>query len=106
MKILIFVLIAVIIAVILKRDDDSSSGLPGASFPLQPFSMVGEYSASLGSYGRQIADLQEVCSVRFGCKIQVDGMYGPKSEDFFQRCFGRVVFTKEDYDNWMKKYGV
>lgn len=56
-----------------------SSSLPTATFPLQPYSIAGEYSAAKGSYGMQIVDLQTKLNTK-GAGLDVDGKYGPKTE--------------------------
>lgn len=108
----IIIVIATIIIVRRKRkseETDSSgagsspqSSLPVASYPLQPNSVAGEYSAAKGSYGQQIAELQKIC-VSQGAKLTVDGYYGPKSEAVFQQNFGKTSFSKEDYDKIIEK---
>lgn len=55
------------------------SSLPTATFPLQPYSVAGEYSASKGSYGAQIAEIQTKLNT-LGAGLDVDGKYGPKTE--------------------------
>lgn len=84
------------------------SSLPMASFPLTPYSQAGEYSAAKGSYGQQIANLQKICSQKFGHKLQVDGKYGPKSEETFLKCFGSpygVTYSKEVYNGFIATHG-
>lgn len=126
-KIMIAIIVLIVLAIALyfvikKRNNDdeeggnSSSGdgsasgsasLPVASFPLQPYSHVGEYSAAKGSYGQQIAELQTICSKK-GHKLQIDGKYGPKSEEAFMSCFGSpfgLVYDKPMYDGLILRYG-
>lgn len=84
------------------------SSLPMASFPLTPYSQAGEYSAAKGSYGQQIANLQKICSQKFGHKLQVDGKFGPKSEVAFMQCFGspfKPPYGEEVYNGFIAKNG-
>ena len=126
-KIMIAVaLIVMIVAVMIivkrrkNKDDDSSDGgssggsssggssLPVASFPLTPYSLAGEYSAAKGSYGQQIANLQKICSLKFGCKLQGDGKFGPKSEAAFMQCFGspfKPPYREEVYNGFIFQHG-
>lgn len=113
-KIMIALAIVIVIVTVVivrrkrKSEDTGSAGtssqnsLPVASFPLQPNSVAGEYSAAKGSYGQQIALLQEIC-VAQGAKLIVDGYYGPKSEAVFQQNFGKTSFSKEIYDKIIEK---
>ena len=55
----------------------TSKDLPSASFPLRPKS--GSYTASTGSYGKQIAELQKMCNEKYGTNLVVDGKFGPKT---------------------------
>lgn len=105
----IIIVIATIIIVRRKRKSEetgagssSQNSLPVASYPLQPNSVAGEYSAAKGSYGQQIAELQKIC-VSQGAKLTVDGYYGPKSEAVFQQNFGKTIFSKENYDIIIEK---
>ena len=100
----IIIVIATVVIVRKKRKSEetgagssSQNSLPVASYPLQPNSVAGEYSAAKGSYGQQIAELQKIC-VAQGAKLTVDGYYGPKSEAVFQQNFGKTSFSKENYD--------
>lgn len=72
-----------------KKNDEASSSFPtgalttehpNASFPLTPYSKAGEYSTAAGSYGQQIANLQQKCNDKYGAGLDVDGKYGPKTE--------------------------
>ena len=89
----------------------STSGVatfPTASFPLTPYSMAKEYTASAGSYGQQIVNLQRICNERFGEKLVVDGKLGPLSEAAFQKCFGYPIlfpYSEAVYNGLMLQYG-
>ncbi|MBQ8761351.1 MAG: hypothetical protein IJZ06_08030 [Bacteroidales bacterium] len=118
----ILVLVAVIIVVRRRKnkDDDSDGGsaggsssgsgsLPLATFPLRPYSQAGEYSADKGSYGQQIANLQKICSQKFGYKLQVDGKWGDKSTEAFHKCLGTILFSdnisEQQYNLFIKQHG-
>ncbi|MBR4155558.1 MAG: hypothetical protein IKU01_02485 [Bacteroidales bacterium] len=101
------IVILIVTAFIVRRRKNGSeeygSSLPEASFPLQPYSVTGEYSAAKGSYGQQIATLQELCITQ-GAKLNADGYYGPKSEAVFQQIFGKTSITEEVYDTILEKF--
>lgn len=71
---------------------ESSSGLPVATFPLRPQSQVGEYSAAKGSYGQQIAELQKLCNKKYGAGLDIDGKWGPKTDEVFRSRLGTLLF--------------
>lgn len=89
----------------------TSSGvatLPATSFPLTPYSIAKEYTASAGSYGQQIANLQKICNDKFGKGLDVDGKFGPKSEAAFLTCFGspyKMPYSEEVYNGLMLQHG-
>lgn len=86
-----------------NADGGAASQLPMAKFPLQPYSVTGEYSAAKGSYGQQIANLQKLCITQ-GSKLNADGYYGPKSEAIFKQIFGKTSITEEVYDTILEKF--
>lgn len=75
----------------------ASAQMPVASFPLTPYSRAGEYSAGAGSYGQQIASLQQKCNDKYGAGLDVDGKLGPKTEAAFNSCFGSALISEADY---------
>ena len=79
--------------IITGSSDSGSVKLSSASFPLRPKS--GGYSASSGSYGQQIADLQKMCNEKYGTKLVVDGKFGPKTEKAFEEKFPTLLFPGE-----------
>ena len=100
------VLLAVVVVIIKRRKTTEESDavvtvpygsgdakLPEASFPLRPKS--GGYSASTGSYGQQIADLQKMCNEKYGTSLTVDGKFGPKTEKAFEEKFPVLLFPGE-----------
>ena len=102
----VLVLLVVVVVIIRRRKaseeadvvitGSSGSGdakLPSASFPLRPKS--GGYSASTGSYGQQIADLQKMCNEKYGTSLTVDGKFGPKTEKAFEEKFPTLLFPGE-----------
>lgn len=89
-----------------KKNDEASSSFPtgalttehpNASFPLTPYSKAGEYSAASGSYGQQIANLQQKCNDKYSAGLDVDGKLGPKTEAAFNSCFGSALISEADY---------
>ena len=120
---LVFVVVAVVFFIRRKKKAEeadnviagggssTTSGVatfPTASFPLTPYSMAKEYTASAGSYGQQIANLQKICNERFGEKLVVDGKLGPLSEAAFQKCFGYPIlfpYSEAVYNGLMLQYG-
>lgn len=97
------VVIAIIILVVRKRKDSGKesdgavpgsvkSSLPVATFPLRPQSQVGEYSAAKGSYGQQIAELQKLCNKKYGAGLDIDGKWGPKTDEVFRSRLGTLLF--------------
>ena len=70
---------------------------PNASFPLTPYSTAGEYSTAAGSYGQQIANLQQKCNDKYGAGLDVDGKLGPKTEAAFNSCFGSALISEAEY---------
>lgn len=91
-----------------KKNDEASSSFPtgalttehpNASFPLTPYSKAGEYSAASGSYGQQIANLQQKCNDKYGAGLDVDGKLGPKTEAAFNSCFGSALISEADYES-------
>lgn len=102
-----FVILVVAIATLLiirrkKRvstadDNSSKSGttgdtLPSATFPLRPYGSVGVYSAEKGSYGLQIAELQKLCNKKYGAGLDIDGKWGPKTDEVFRSRLGTLLF--------------
>lgn len=115
MILLAIVLVMIVAFVIVRRskkkkekgNDSAASQLPMAKFPLQPYSVAGEYSAAAGSYGRQIANLQKIC-ISKGAKLTADGMYGPKTDAVLKQFFGdtgELWYTEEGYNAIIDKYG-
>lgn len=120
---LTLLLLAAIIIIVRRRKnkDDASEGgsaggsssgsdpLPLATFPLRPYSQAGEYSAAKGSYGQQIANLQKICSQKFGYKLQIDGKWGDKSTGAFHKCLGTILFSdnisEQQYNLFIKQHG-
>lgn len=120
---LTLLLLAAIIIIVRRRKnkDDASEGgsaggsssgsdpLPLATFPLRPYSQAGEYSAAKGSYGQQIANLQKICSQKFGYKLQIDGKWGDKSTEAFRKCQGTILFSdnisEQQYNLFIKQHG-
>lgn len=89
-----------------KKNDEASSSFPtgalttehpNASFPLTPYSTAGEYSTAAGSYGQQIANLQQKCNDKYGAGLDVDGKLGPKTEAVFNSCFGSALISEAEY---------
>lgn len=80
--------------------------LPVASFPLRPYSMAGEYTAEAGSYGQQIANLQELCNKNFASNLTVDGKLGPKTENALVSNLSpyKMPYTEEVYKGIMLQY--
>lgn len=123
MVVVTVLLIAVVVIVVRRKkkakESDSAGGgvsekggvlssMPVASFPLTPYSQAGEYSAEAGSYGQQIAVLQEICNEKFGKNLDVDGKYGPKSESAFMSCFGSPFappYSEEVYNGFIFSHG-
>lgn len=90
-----------------NADGGAASQLPMAKFPLQPYSAAGEYSASAGSYGQQIANLQKICIYK-GAKLTADGYYGPRTDEVLKQIFGdtgELWYTEEGYNAIIEKYG-
>lgn len=87
----------------------SGGALPVASYPLTSYAQAGTYSPSAGSYGHQIADLQKICSQKFGYKLQVDGKWGDKSTEAFHKCLGTLLFSdqisEQQYNLFIKQHG-
>lgn len=87
----------------------SGGALPVASYPLTSYAQAGTYSPSAGSYGQQIADLQKICSQKFGYKLQVDGKWGDKTTEAFHKCLGTLLFSdnisEQQYNLFISQYG-
>lgn len=103
--VMVLVIVAVVFIIRKKKKDvdqadqvitgssDTATGLPSASFPLRPRS--GNYTASSGSYGKQIAELQKMCNEKYGTSLTVDGKFGPKTEKAFEEKFPVLLFPGE-----------
>ena len=101
----VVVVIIIVVVVVRKRKnkDEGKSGntssnsvggtssFPTATFPLRPYSQVGEYSAAKGSYGNQIAKLQSLCNSKYGKNLTVDGKWGPKTDEVFKSVLGTAL---------------
>ncbi len=87
----------------------TGGALPVASYPLTSYAQAGTYSPSAGSYGQQIANLQKICSQKYGYKLQVDGKWGDKSTEAFHKCLGTLLFSdqisEQQYNLFIKQHG-
>lgn len=86
-------------------------GLKDATYPLQPRSLAGSYSADKGSMGTQIQFLQKLYNENLttGTPLATDGKYGPKTLGAFLGFFGNEiasngVITEAQYDQIVKKH--
>lgn len=86
-------------------------GKNDATYPLQPHSLAGSYSAEKGSMGTQIQFLQQIYNdnLTSGTPLATDGKYGPKTLGAFLGYFGNEiasngVITEAQYDQIIKKH--
>lgn len=86
-------------------------GLKDATYPLQPYSIAGGYSADRGSMGTQIKFLQQLYNdnLTSGTPLVTDGKYGPKTLGAFLGYFGNEiasngVITEAQYDQIIKNH--
>lgn len=118
------VLLIVVVVVVLRRKNKSDDetivdpentetpdGLKDATYPLQPRSLAGSYSAEKGSMGTQIKFLQQIYNdnLTSGTPLATDGKYGPKTLGAFLGYFGNEiasngVITEAQYDQIIKKH--
>lgn len=115
------VLIVVVRIVIRRRNAEneeenqntagSGSSSPDAKFPLQPYTLVNEYSTDKGSMGSQIKTLQMIYNAnnKSGSPLDVDGKYGPKTLGAFLGFYYDMIasngtISEGQYEQILKKY--
>lgn len=119
------VLLIVIVVVIRRRkkkieknafypdpeNTETPEGLKDAAYPLQPYSVAGNYSADRGSMGTQIKFLQQLYNENLttGTPLVTDGKYGPKTLGAFLGYFGNEiasngVINEAQYDKIIKNH--
>ena len=82
-----------------------------AKFPLQPYTLVNEYSTDKGSMGSQIKTLQMIYNANntSGTPLDVDGKYGSKTLGAFLGFFYDMIasngtISESQYEQILKKY--
>ena len=82
-----------------------------AKFPLQPYSLVNEYSTGKGSMGSQIKTLQMIYNANntSGTPLDVDGKYGSRTLGAFLGFFYDMIasngtISESQYNEILKKY--
>lgn len=119
------VVLLIVIVVVIKRrkkkienpdypdpeNTETPEGLKDATYPLQPYSIAGNYSADRGSMGTQIKFLQQLYNdnLTTGTPLVTDGKYGPKTLGAFLGFFGNEiasngVINEAQYDQIIKNH--
>lgn len=87
------------------------TGLQDCTFPLQPYTIAGGYSADKGSKGKQIATLQAIYNANStnGSYVTVDGAYGAKTLGAFKGFFYDMIasngtISQAQYEQIVNKY--
>lgn len=113
----------VVFAIIIRRKRQPEPVEPGGSakpsvaansdakFPLQPYSLVNEYSTGKGSMGSQIKTLQMIYNANniSGTPLDVDGKYGSRTLGAFLGFFYDMIasngtISESQYNEILKKY--
>lgn len=116
------VVVIVVVAIIRRRRtpepvEPGGSAKPSvvansdAKFPLQPYSLVNEYSTGKGSMGSQIKTLQMIYNANntSGTPLDVDGKYGSRTLGAFLGFFYDMIasngtISASQYNEILKKY--
>lgn len=117
------VVVVIVVVVIIRRRRTPEPVEPGGSvkpsvasnsdakFPLQPYSLVNEYSTGKGSMGSQIKTLQMIYNANntSGTPLDVDGKYGSKTLGAFLGFFYDMIasngtISESQYNEILKKY--